>query len=182
LWVALRFTRLLIIGRIGTGEQDIVALLNHDPNLLLGRVKAETLRLEEDDTGLRYEVQLPNTTAGRDAAELLGRRDIVGSSFGFAVAGRAGAVWKRTSSGFPLRVLKAIKLRDVGPVTFPAYEGAEAALRSLAEERSLPWDEVSQAADENRLQEILFAEEEEEEEERTAPVEEPPPVIRRYYF
>jgi uncharacterized protein len=142
-------------GAKSIAEQDIVSLLNHDPNMLLGRKSATTLRMEEDEIGGRYEVSLPNTSVGRDVAELLERGDIIGSSFGF-VALRNGTAWKRTSSGFPMRVLRAFKLRDAGPVTFPSYLGADVALRSLAEERSMPWDEVSQAAHENRLAEILF--------------------------
>ena len=59
-------------------EADTRAMWNHDPNHLLGRVSAGTLRLAEDDHGLRYEIDLPNTTLGRDVAELLRRGDVTG--------------------------------------------------------------------------------------------------------
>lgn len=115
-------------------DQDPVALANHDPNLLLGRRSAGTLRLETDSTGLSYEVDLPDTTVGRDWARLLERRDVVGSSFGFRVAPK-GDRWGEDEDGRIVRTIESVShLRDVGPVTFPAYAGSEAALRSLHED------------------------------------------------
>ena len=64
-------------------QADVRALFNHEPDHLLGRSGAGTLRLVEDEKGLRYEVDLPPTTLGHDVAALLRRGDISGSSFGF---------------------------------------------------------------------------------------------------
>ena len=111
-------------------EADVRALFNHDPNFLLGTVRAGTLGLEVDETGLRYSIDLPDTQIGRDVAALLERRDLRGSSFGFRVIRDH---WTETESGYPQRDLQEVALRDVGPVTFPAYIDTEAALRSLAE-------------------------------------------------
>lgn len=114
-------------------SQDPVALANHDANLLLGRRSAGTLRLESDDTGLAYEIDLPDTTVGRDWATLLERRDVIGSSFGFRVAPK-GDRWGEDEDGRIVRTIENFShLRDVGPVTFPAYEGTDVALRSLHE-------------------------------------------------
>lgn len=133
-------------------EADVRAAFNHDPNLLLGRKGAGTLRLEETDEGVRYEIDLPNTTVGRDVAELLRRGDIIGSSMGFrAIADE----WGETEDGFPLRTLTEIALRDIGPVTFPAYTDTDATLESLAAKRSLDLVEVRAAAEQGRLIEII---------------------------
>ena len=137
-------------------EADVRALFNHEPDGLLGRTSNGTLRLMEDDYGLRYEVDLPNTTLGRDVAELLRRGDLSGSSFGFRMI---GDMWDSTDDGFPLRTLTEIALRDVGPVVFPAYLAAEASLRSLAEEKELPIEEVMEAAETNSLSDLLNEEE-----------------------
>jgi len=113
-------------------EADIRALFNHEASMLLGRKAAGTLRVRADEVGVPYEIDLPNTTLGRDVAELLNRGDITGSSFGFRVVGN-GEQWGETEDGYPLRTLTEIAMRDVSPVTFPAYLDTEASLRSLAE-------------------------------------------------
>lgn len=133
-------------------EADIRALFNHDPNQVLGRNRSGTLRLSEDDNGLAYELDLPDTTAGRDVAALLERGDITGSSFGFRTVSDE---WAETEDGFPLRTLTAVSLRDVGPVTYPAYTDAEAGLRSLAEARNLDPATVLEAAQRNELGRVL---------------------------
>lgn len=132
-------------------EADVRALFNHDPNMVLGRNKSGTLRMEEDSNGLAYEIDLPDTTLGRDVATLLERGDISGSSFGFRVIADD---WAETRSGFPLRTLKEVALRDVGPVTYPAYVDSSSALRSFAEARSLDFDTVVEAAEANKLSDL----------------------------
>ena len=133
-------------------QADVRALYNHEPDHLLGRSAAGTLRMVEDDKGLRYEVDLPNTTLGRDVAELLRRGDISGSSFGFRTISDE---WSETEDGYPLRTLTETALRDVGPVTFPAYSDTEASLRALAEDRSLELRDLVAAAEANRLGALL---------------------------
>lgn len=133
-------------------EQDIRALFNHSEDHVLGRNVAGTLRLEEDGTGLSYEIDLPDTTAGRDVAKLLERGDVSGSSFGFRVIEDE---WGETESGFPLRTLKQTSVRDVGPVTFPAYTDASSSLRSLAEARSLDIDLLVAAANSGELRALI---------------------------
>lgn len=116
------------------GEADVRAVVNHDPSLLLGRNRSGTLRLMEDSYGLRYEVDLPDTTPGRDLATSIERGDITGSSFKFRAVRQD---WDRSEErDMPLRSLTEVALADVGPVTFPAYEATEGqlALRSLVDD------------------------------------------------
>lgn len=138
-------------------EADIRALRNHDPNLLLGRSRSGTLRLAEDNIGLAYEIDLPDTSEGRDTAVLLERGDMTGSSFGFRVIDDE---WGETEQGFPLRRLTQVALRDVGPVTFPAYTDAESALRHLADARSLDLELLAEAARTNQLRNLIIPNEE----------------------
>ena len=146
-------------------ETDVRALFNHDADSLLGRSGNGTLRLWEDDHGLRYEVDLPNTTLGRDVAELLKRGDLNGSSFGFRTISDS---WTQTDDGYPLRTLNELAIRDLGPVTFPAYEASEASLRSLAESKELTIEEVVEAAETNSLNDIIKPKEEVTPEEPSA--------------
>lgn len=133
-------------------EADIRALVNHDTNLLLGRTGAGTLRLEEREEGVVYEIDLPDTTLGRDTAALLARGDYPGSSFGFRAIEDE---WGETEDGRPLRILTQVAVRDIGPVAFPAYDDSTTGLRSLAEKRSMDFAEVCALAAEGNLIEAV---------------------------
>lgn len=107
-------------------QQDVRALFNHDMNLLLGRSTANTLRLSVDARGLKYEIDLPDTQAGRDVATSIARGDVTGSSFTFQATGRT----IEDSGDVSIRTITDVNLIDVGPVTFPAYTGTTAGMRS----------------------------------------------------
>jgi HK97 family phage prohead protease len=117
------FTRTL-----GMSELRVAARYNHDDNFLLGTTEGGTLTLSVDGTGLRYEVDLPDTTAGRDVAALARRGDLRYSSFAFRTLEDD---WSETEAGFPLRTLRAVQLVDVAPVNNPAYLDTSVAVRSL---------------------------------------------------
>ena len=98
---------------------DVLGLLNHDINLVLGRTSSGTMKLTVDDIGVRYSIQVPNTTAGRDAVEYAKRNDLAGSSFSFSDA--KDRVEKR-SDGVYLRTITDLSpIYDIGPVFSPAY-------------------------------------------------------------
>ena len=106
---------------------DVRALFDHDSAFVLGRTKAGTLRLSEDDHGLAVEIDLPDTQTARDLSASMERGDIDGMSFGFMVTKQE---WDETSDP-PLRTIKEVELFEVSVVTFPAYADTEVALRSL---------------------------------------------------
>ena len=109
-------------------RQDVRALINHDPNQVLGRFLAGTMRLSVDQVGLRYEIDLPDTATGRDIATLVERGDVSGSSFSFL---DVQTTYVRGEDGCPdCRELRDVNVFDVGPVTFPAYEATTTGLRS----------------------------------------------------
>lgn len=108
---------------------DVRALLNHDPNLLLGRQAAGTLRLSSDSRGLAFEVDLPNTTYANDLRELVARGDLTGASFAFVPDEDE---WDRAPDGRQMRTHTSVaQLIDISPVTFPAYSGASVSLRHM---------------------------------------------------
>lgn len=111
---------------------DVFSLFNHDENLVLGRTTSATLAIAEDATGLRYEVTPP--AARQDVVDSIARGDVTGSSFGFRVA-EGGDTWTRptTAGELALRTINTFSaLRDVGPVTFPAFDETTAEARSAA--------------------------------------------------
>jgi HK97 family phage prohead protease len=117
---------------------DVRGLFNHDPNFVLGRTSAGTMELKEDKDGLRYVITPPDTAVGRDTMTLIERGDVTGSSFGFTVKTDE---WTRASKPgeLPLRTIKEVEwLRDVGPVTFPAYEETSVQARDAATAASAP--------------------------------------------
>jgi HK97 family phage prohead protease len=112
---------------------DVRCLRNHEPESILGRTSAGTLRLVQDEIGLRIECDLPNTQIGRDTAESIGRGDIQGQSFAFSTAIDQ---WDYSSEPWQRTVVEIAELYDVGPVTFPAYEDTSVAVRSYAAARA----------------------------------------------
>ena len=97
-------------------RNDVKLLWNHDSGTVLGSTRAGTLRLEEDNVGLRVSADLPDTQAGRDAAYLIKRGDVDSMSFGFSVP-KGGDEWVSDSE----RVLNSVRLFETSIVAFPAY-------------------------------------------------------------
>jgi HK97 family phage prohead protease len=111
----------------GSMDKDIRALWNHDTNHVLGRRSAGTLRLVEDTVGLAFELDLPDTQAGRDVAVSIERRDVTGMSFGFAVRKDQ---WAKIGDKRWLRTLLDVDLMEISPTGFPAYQSTEVGMRS----------------------------------------------------
>jgi len=110
-------------------RSDAAALFNHNPDNLLGRQSSGSLRLEETDNGLRYEVDLPQTPLADSVRELVKRGDLRGNSFAFTVATDE---WSSLEDGRQLRrVMKVDRLYDVGPVVYPAYKATCVSTRAL---------------------------------------------------
>ena len=121
----------------GRLTDDVICCFNHNESQLLGRNSKEagTLRLSLDAKGLRYECDLPDTSAGRDVMEYIRRKEVTGSSFRFKVKRDS---WRQITEGdktFDLRTITQIeRLADVAPVTFPAYPDSEVQARSASRE------------------------------------------------
>lgn len=108
---------------------DVRCFFNHDPNLVLGRTTAGTLRLSVDARGLVYDCDPPDTQVARDLMVSLRRKDITGSSFGFICKRDQ---WTDNPDGsVTRRILEFDQLFDVSPVTFPAFTAASSEARSL---------------------------------------------------
>lgn len=105
---------------------DIRALFNHDWNNVLGRTKSGTLRLSEDERGLKFEVDLPDTTYANDLVKSMKRGDIDQCSFGFRATEET---WDYTVDP-ALRTIHEVELYEVTVASIPAYEDTEVSLRS----------------------------------------------------
>ena len=128
------------------GWPNVLARYNHDDNMLLGTTGARTLRLDTDNVGLVYDVDLPESRA--DVYELTSRGDVRNSSFAFITDQDE---WGKDDTGFPLRTLLSVRLADVAPVNTPAYIDTTVGLRSLAVKFDADPVEVRKMADANEL-------------------------------
>lgn len=111
---------------------DVRGLFNHNRDHLLGRVSSGTLRLSVDSVGLKYELDAPDTTIGRDTLTSIERGDLSGSSFAF-IPIPTRSVWVKEGDT-EIRLIEDLDLYDVGPVTFPAYQSTTTSVRSASRE------------------------------------------------
>jgi len=174
------------------GVSDIRGLFNHNPDKILGRTAAGTLRVFEDEKGLRFEID-PDMEISyvKDLQISMRRGDVNQCSFGFRVAAD-GDHWKEDSDGLWIRTIHQVEqLYDVSPVTYPAYTSTSCAVRSLNQkkqeaeqlrteqqqaEEQRKADEATAALEEEQRVAAELAEEEEEtervaEEKRKAQIE-----------
>lgn len=127
-----------VIKRGALDDADIsrvVARTGHDNNNLLGTSWAGTLRLLDTASALEYEVDIPDTNAGRDTEVYMERGDIAASSFAF-ISDTSAEVWVDRSNEKMLPILEIHKIKslhDVSPVLNPAYPDATSRLRSFDE-------------------------------------------------
>ena len=111
----------------GRLEDNVILTFNHDPNLILDRNIGGTLKLSVDETGLRYDAILPNTTTGNDVAELMKRGLLYESSFAFTVEDDE---WSKDGDTTRRQINQIGRLVDVSIVGVGAYANTDVALRS----------------------------------------------------
>ena len=109
---------------------DVRALFNHDYNIVLGRTKSGTLKLDVTEIGLRAEITLPDTQQAKDLYKLVERGDINQMSFAFTV-NKDGQKWVETKKHVIREITKIDKLYDVSVVTVPAYPTTSVYARSM---------------------------------------------------
>jgi HK97 family phage prohead protease len=112
---------------------DVRALWNHNSDFPLGRVSNGTLRVSKDARGVRFDLNPPDTSWGRDAVESIRRGDVSGVSFQFAVKrdGTADTWEKPGMDGVAQRTVLDADLYEISPVTFPAYHATSVGVRSV---------------------------------------------------
>lgn len=148
-------------------EQDIQSHNEH-AGPYLARTGNGTLRLTDSRSELAYEIDLPDTSAGRDAAHLLERGDIRGSSIGFRAIPKDES-WSVDADGMALRSVGTARLGRVDLTILPYYDDSTAslALRSLAEGKGMELRSVLEAAERGELPTLIASEEDDEDEQRS---------------
>ena len=95
----------------------MMLLWNHDTSNPLASTRNGSLQLTEDNVGLKVTATLPDTTLGRDVAELVRTGVVDSMSFGFSVKRDS---WSKDGQQ---RFLEDVTLYEVSLVSTPAYEG-----------------------------------------------------------
>jgi len=131
-------------------DDDVRGLFNHDSNFILGRTGSGTLRLDEDEHGLRMELDLPDTQVARDLAVSMQRGDISGGSFGFSLH-MDGDSWQESDDAGAIRTLSSVRLYDVGPVVYPAYPATDVSVAQRSMDEWKHQDDDEKAAREREL-------------------------------
>ena len=129
-------------------RDDVHALIEHDFGKIIGRNRSGTLRLQEDENGLRVEVDLPDTQLGRDLAVEIERGDRDQMSFGFLATRDA---WDYETEPLPTRTIQEVELFDVSVVGRGAYDTTSVALRSLDRHQRAAIREKMLSAIESRI-------------------------------
>lgn len=114
--------------------RNVVGLWSHDTSQVLGNTKSGSLRIFDGKDELRFELDIPDTTAGNDAWALIQRGDVDGVSFGMRVTKDKWSSEKRDDDTkvYKRTILNA-ELYEISPVAFPAYPANEVTARSLEE-------------------------------------------------
>lgn len=111
---------------------DIRALTNHDTTLVLGRTKAHTLELREDEHGLWGKITInPNDRDAMNLYERVKRGDVDQCSFGFEIVTEEADF---RDDGSVHWTIKDVNLYEVSACTFPAYQETNIAARSAERE------------------------------------------------
>lgn len=135
---------------------DIRALANHDPSVVLGRNKANTLELKPDSHGLWGKIRInPNDSDAKNLYERVKRGDVSGNSFGFNILRET--VDFRDDGTVKWRI-EEIDLHEVSVVTFPQYPETtvQARQKELEQHRQRMMDQKKTAIKE-RLKNVKTA-------------------------
>lgn len=114
-------------------KDDAFALFNHDMNKVLGR-NMVNVTLTQDDKGLRYRVELPDTPTANELRTLIKSKIITQSSFAFRVGKQEWEHPEDRSKPSTRTIIEMKRLYDVSPVTYPAYLDTTIAARGLKRE------------------------------------------------
>lgn len=122
-----KFARGAFTQTLADGTISVYAAWNHDSANVIGRAPS-TLKLEEDEIGLRYEIDPPDWASRY--LETIERGDVFGSSFIFRPVQQE---WDESNPDMAIRTITQAELYEVSPVTTPAYPTATAGIRSAEE-------------------------------------------------
>ncbi|MFR8871618.1 MAG: HK97 family phage prohead protease [Paraclostridium sordellii] len=145
-------------------SRDKFMLINHDWNKVVGRTNSN-LELEEDNKGLRFSLEIPNTSDGNDLLENVRLGLVKGCSFGFNIVNQKTR-WDDDWNFY--RDITEVDLFEITATPIPAYSDTEISCRSeelsnisikeiREKEKNLEGPQNKNKINENRSAEIISA-------------------------
>jgi len=116
---------------ISASDNNIRALWNHNRDYVLGSTGNGSLKLKEDDKGLRFELNIADTQIGRDGFVSIERRDVDGMSFSFNAVKQE---WDETDPQNVVRTLIEVDCQEISPTAFPAYQDTSISARTAKDD------------------------------------------------
>ncbi|MCO8296620.1 MAG: HK97 family phage prohead protease [Tetragenococcus halophilus] len=135
--------------------EDVKCLIDHEFGYVIGRTKADTLKLTVDDKGLRFKCELPNTSYAKDIYESIKIGNVNNCSFRYTLpkGDPSAKTWTRENGEYVQTINKVDELIEVSIVTVPAYKdtSVEIAQRAKDFERIKELDKLNIALDLDQL-------------------------------
>lgn len=134
---------------------DVKCLIDHEFGYVIGRTKADTLKLTVDDKGLHFKCELPNTSYAKDIYESIKVGNVNNCSFRYTLpkGDPSAKTWTREKGEYVQTINKIDELIEVSVVTIPAYKdtSVEVAQRAKDFERIKELDKLNIALDLDQL-------------------------------
>jgi uncharacterized protein len=126
-----QFARGAFAENLADPNHNVWLLWAHDLAQPLASRAAGSLRLFDEEAGLRFEADLNNTSWAGDAFEAIKSRTVSGVSFRFSVPKGGDSV--KQVNGQLIRTVHRAQLSEVSPTPMPAYPQTAVGVRSMAE-------------------------------------------------
>ena len=110
------------------------ALYHHEFSQVLGTTQNGTLRIYPDETGVRVEIDLPDTSVGRDVAALVKRGDVAGMSFAMVSSPKAH---ETEEDGVTVLNAESYHVDEVTVTPIPAFTETSVGVKADAEPEQL---------------------------------------------
>ena len=112
-------------------EQTPVLQFDHGQHPMLGSIPLGSVKhLREDDHGLFVRARITDNWLTQPVRDAIADGAITGMSFRFSVTRDE---WDDDDRDVPQRTLREVKLYELGPVVFPAYDATSVGVRSVVD-------------------------------------------------
>lgn len=118
-------------------NDDWRAVWNHKNDIVLGRISVGTLEAEDTEQGVNVTIHFPDTEEGRSKFETVRRGDVDQMSFAFIPEEFKEEKIVEENVTIYKTIISKMRVFEVSPVTFPAYEKTSISARKEMRKQQL---------------------------------------------